>query len=427
MFLISFFNRHKTLLMLLGVGLAVRLAVLFYYLSTHDWQGETWEYEEIATNLLEGRGYVFDFHQAVYRSFSVPVFPILCYALHLIGGPGLSLYYVFHLSVALGVIVLTYAMACRWFGEQTALVAAFFVALEPGLVVYHSYKVDPVALSTFLLLLGVYTFTRAADSLDKRLAWASGAVMGLGVMTRPDLIAVLAVVVLWVILERRRLFTVLRLATPVIVAATLVVAPWVIRNYYVHGQVLVTYSVSSELLWRGNNPNSTGTTVTLSNEGQFEAAPEEFRRKIDTSSEMEIYALFREETLRFISQDPVGFLGRSIKKIWYFWWFSPTYAANYYGWLPSPLVKVYKLLHGILLGLVLIGGWSVVRDGPNPTRRTSFYLLTVVLGVTLIHSIGYVEGRHRVLVMPIILMWAAHGLVTCWDMMIRARAATNCR
>ncbi len=425
--MISFFNRHKTLLMLLSVGLAVRLTVLLFYLSTHDWQGETWEYEAIATNLLEGRGYVFDFHNTVYRSFSVPVFPILCYALHLIGGPGLSLYYVFHLSVALGVIVLTYAMACRWFGEQTALVAAFFVALEPGLVVYHSYKVDPVALSTFLLLLGVYTFTRAADSLDKRLAWASGAVMGFGVMTRPDLIAVLAVVVLWMILERRRLFTALRLATPVIVAATLVVAPWVIRNYYIHGQVLVTYSVSSELLWRGNNPNSTGTTLTFANENQFDRAPKDFRAMVESSSEMEIYALFREEALRYIAQDPAGFIRRVLEKFWYFGWFSPTYAANHYGWIPVVLVDTYKLLYGMVIGLAVVGGWFVVRDGPIVMRRTSLYLLTVVIAVALIHSIGYVEGRHRVLVMPIILMWAAHGLVTCWDMMIRARAATNCR
>lgn len=413
--------------MILGLGLVVRLVVLLLYLSTHDWQGETWEYEDIAINLLEGRGYTYTLHNTVYRSWSVPVFPLICYALHLIGGPGLGLYYIFHLSIAMGISGLAYTIARRWFGERIALITALLVALEPGMVVYQSYKVDPGALSTFLLLLGVYLFIAATDSCNRRLAGTAGLVLGLGMLTRPDVVAGLGMLIAWGILERKQPQVVLRLALPVLMAAAVVLAPWTIRNYYIHGEVLATYSVSWELLWRGNNPGSTGTTVTLSNEGQFEAASEEFRRKIDTLSEMEIDAFFREETLRFISQDPDGFLGRSIKKIWYFWWFTPTYAANYYGWLPSPLVKAYKLLHGILLGLVLIGGWSVVRNGPNPTRRTSCYLLTVVLGVALIHSIGYVEGRHRVLVMPIILMWVAHGLVTCWDMMIRARAATNCR
>ncbi|TAJ22692.1 MAG: hypothetical protein EPO64_13125, partial [Nitrospirae bacterium] len=54
---------------LLGIGLAVRLGMLFWYLSRHGWAGETWEYEVIALNLLEKGEYFYPFHGTDYRSY----------------------------------------------------------------------------------------------------------------------------------------------------------------------------------------------------------------------------------------------------------------------------------------------------------------------------------------------------------------------
>lgn len=406
----SVYGRHRALLAIMGLGFCVRLAVLLLYLSTHNWQGEIWEYEYVANNLLEGHGFTATVHNTVYRSWVVPVFPLLCYALHLIGGQGLALYYAVHLSVATGIIALTYLLARHGLSERIALLAALLVALEPGLVIYHSYKVDPGALATFLLLLGIYCFIRSIDSSSWRQATATGLAFGAGMLTRPDIVAGYAALLSWAFLERKRPKVVLRLALPILAATLVVLIPWVVRNYSIHGEMLVTGSASSEWMWRGNNPNSTGTSVTAANEGQFEAAPDEFRRRVDTSSEIENYRLFREEALRFIKQDPMTFVRRCGIKLWYFIWFSSSYAGNYYGWLPAQLPNVYKLIHAVLLGFVFVGAWSVLNGGPEPARRTSVYFISVVLGVALTHAVGYVEGRHRVIVMPLLLIFAASGV-----------------
>jgi 4-amino-4-deoxy-L-arabinose transferase-like glycosyltransferase len=134
-----------SLRMILLGGLFLRLTALFWYLSTHGWKGETWEYEVIANNLLAGKGFVFLFHGSVYRSLCVPFFPAICAALHWLGGSGLGLYYVFQLSCALGIISLTYFLTTRLFGENAAGYAGWLVALDPASIVYQSYKVDAMA------------------------------------------------------------------------------------------------------------------------------------------------------------------------------------------------------------------------------------------------------------------------------------------
>ena len=398
-------------LAIIGVGLVVRLAVLLLYLSTHDWYGETWEPEIVAKNLLEGQGFtVFAYGDIPYRSLVPPVFPVLCYVFHLVGGPSLGLYYVFQLSIAAGIIWLTYVIAERWFGFLPAAIAALLVALEPGLVFYHSYKVESIALGTFLFLLGTYTFVLMTLSPNVRLAACTGLIMGLGVMTRPDMLGIFVLLPLWAIFERKRFLLILKLTLVVIVVAAMVWAPWAIRNYRIHSHFVFLTTYSGESLWRGNNPNSTGTTITFNRQSQFDAAPTEFREKIATANEIQKDALFKEEAQRFIANDPIGFLWRVCEKIYYFWWFTPTYATQYYEWVPSPLVGMYQILYGMLLAFAILGTGRAVKRAKPDVCRFTWYLLAAPFSVAAIHGISYVEGRHRVLVMPFVLILAAYGI-----------------
>jgi 4-amino-4-deoxy-L-arabinose transferase-like glycosyltransferase len=410
----DYWRQHRGLLAILALGLAARLAVLFLYLGMHDWQGETWEYEMIARNILEGRGFTLLHNNTIYSSFIVPVFPLICAFLHLIGGPGLGLYYVFHLSIAVGVIWLTYAVAHRWYSARTAVLAAMLVALEPGLLVYHSYKVDVIALSTFLLLLGIYWLLLLGRAQDRRLAVLVGAIAGIGVLTRPDLAGFLAAPIVWAVIQRRQYPGAGRTAVVVLLVAFAVMTPWIVRNSYIHGRLVTLVTISGESLWRGNNPNATGTTVTSDIRGQLEAAPEEFRRKVYSLGEVEQNAFFRQEALRYIAMDPLGFFVRAIQKLYYFWWFTPTSFRQYYEWIPSPFVAAYPVLYGTLLIFALLGGWYAMRGPVHDTRWVTLCLLTAPMAIAVIHSINYVEGRHRVLVMPVVLLLSAHGMVGLW-------------
>lgn len=402
-------SRRTLLLVVIGLGVLVRLGVLLLYLDRHGWVGETWETEVVASNLLQGDGYGFAMHNTLYRSYSVPVFPLVSYLLHRLGGPGLAAYYTFHLLSAAGLIWLTHAIAIRWFGASTAVLAATLVAFEPGLVMYGSYKVEPTTLTTLLMLAAFYLFVAMTCSFDWLRALGAGLLIGLGVLTRSEPIVTLALIPVWLLFERKRWRSLVIPACVVVLGTALSMSPWLIRNYAIHGQLLLT-TTSGETLWRGNNPNSTGTTVTTDLRAQFDAAPEEFRGRILRGGELEQNSLFQQEALDFIAGDPVGFLRRATTKFYYFWWFTPMFGTQHYEWILPQLMGAYKGLYLLLLAATAIGLYRLVRYSDEDGRRVVVYLMTVVVMTGALHAIYYVEGRHRVLVMPFLLIVAAQGL-----------------
>jgi len=401
-----FVHRHRAVLAVIGLGLICRLGMLLFYLSTHGWQGEAWEPEVIAQRLMEGKGLTMpSYGGRASVSFS-PIFPVISYLLHLIWGPGLGLFYAFHLAVASLVLWLTYLLGSQVFDHRTGLLAALLVAVEPGLVIYQSYKVDHNALTMLLMLLAARLILLVARSGDRCLAFTCGLVIGIAVLTRPDELSLFGMLGVWVWVERRNLMTILRPAALILAGAAMILVPWMARNSLLHGQPVFITTYSGEALWRGNNPNSTGTGLTLDGRPQFSAAPVEFQQKIAEATEAGQSALFKEEALRYIRRDPAGFLVRCFKKLYYFWWFTPTYAAIHYEWVPVSLVAAYKVLYGIMLALAILGLRVAFRETGN---AYAWIVLSIPLWMALIHSLSYVEGRHRLMVMPVILLLTAAG------------------
>lgn len=406
------------LLLLLGIGFAVRLGMLFWYLSQHGWAGETWEYEVIALNLLGKGEYSYPFHGTDYRSYVGPVFPILCYLLHLIGGKGLFLYHVFHLSIALTTIWLTYQLASKWFSPRTGLIAGLFVALEPGLIVYNSYKVDVLTLAMCLLLLGLALFDRMVSTGEYRWTALLGVLLGLSVMTRLDLIALLGPFLMWWAVARPW-----RVVVPhfllVCAIALVVVSPWLARNYTVHGRVLFT-TTAGEQLWVGNYEGTTGSSTPLTGESHLDHAPPAIKEALAHGTELQQYDAFRKEARRAIAADPAGFVQRAAGKFLAFWWFTPTYGLFYVD-LPVLLRDGYKLLYLVLLLLAVAGAAMLWIEGPLSHRLPAWSALAAIFVVALIHSAYFVEGRHRILVMPLFLMFSAYGFQTLTAFAARLR------
>jgi 4-amino-4-deoxy-L-arabinose transferase-like glycosyltransferase len=407
---VDFVQRHRAVLAVIGVGLVCRLGLLLYYLSTHGWQGEAWETEVIAQRLMEGKGLTMpSYGGRPSVSFSDPIFPVLSYLLHLIWGPGLGLFYALHLAVAGLVLWLTYLLGSHVFDHRTGLLATLLVAVEPGLVIYQSYKVDHNALTMLLMLLAALLILLVARTGDRRPAFSCGLVIGIAVLMRPDELSLFGMLAVWAWIERRNLATIVKPAAVILAGAAMILIPWMVRNSILHGQPVFITTYSGEALWRGNNPNSTGTGLTLDGRPQFSAAPVEFQKQTAEATEVGQNALFKEEAWRYIRQDPAGFLVRCLKKLYYFWWFTPTYAAIHYEWVPGSLVVAYKALYGVLLAFAMLGLWLALRRIGD---AYTWIVLSIPMWMALLHSISYVEGRHRVMVMPIILIVTASGMLT---------------
>lgn len=387
-------------------GLTLRIAAIVLYLRTHGGIAEVWEYEEVARNLLSGNGLLFHEGGVPLRSRFLPLFPLLCALLHKVGGPGFALFYLAHLACAAGVIWLTWRLAADLVDERSASLAAWLAALEPGLVVYQSYKVHVIAWATLLLLGALVLFFKARR--EDSVGWAalSGFVCGLGMLARFDVAAFLLIPALALAADRARIRGFLR-AGALAGGVALAMAPWVLRNRSIHGIPVISTSQSGEFLWRGNNPESTGTLWSRSGVPLSSSLPEDLKDRLRGKDELARDEVFRSAALEFIRMDPVSAIGRWSRSFFYFWWFAPDHSGGrHYSWAGSTARTAYGALY---LGIMCAAVWGS-RLLARTERGEALLLWAPPLAAAILHSMTFAEGRHRLLVMPCLLILAAHGL-----------------
>lgn len=400
-------NRGQWLIGIVLLGLGIRLVVLLFYLAAHQGRVETWEYEAIARHFMEGKGYTLGEGPTASHAFGSPVFPFLIFLSHGLGGKDNFIpYLLFQFCLFPAILWLTDRLCRRICGGETALWACAGVALEPGLILFGSYRVHEMTWVVFLTLAGLELFA----SLRERPRWTAvvgmGALLGVSFLTRPTALVWIPVLGLWALLERSKP-KVPGSAAVVLAVAALMVFPWAARHHRLFGDWNLL-SHNWEILWRGNNAAATGSNLTADGKAFLDAAEPRFRQEVLSSSEHEQRRLFREKSLGYLKADPVGFAVRSAKKFWYFWWFPPTYGMTYTAF-PELWRRSYQVLYGGILILASFGCWRAFQTQGAEARRMIVYLGVLAFSLASLHAVVYVEGRHKLVLMPVLLIFSAFG------------------
>lgn len=395
-------DRHP-LRLILPIGLAVRLAALLSILQVNGGPDAHWEYATIAQNLLGGRGFTYPLLGSTYRSVVAPVFPLLCATLHWIWGPGLGLFYAFQLAVSGLLIATVYSLAKSLLGPEAALWAAALTALEPGSILYQSYKVDVAALTMLLMTASAKEYVKARLDVSIARASVAGCLAGAAMLARPDALAVAALPAAWEWASeapgRRRWRPLLGFGGAMIFTLT----PWLSRNFLIHGRLMMT-SGSGMVLWAGNNPRSTGTLWTVEGEPMFHTFPAELRSRLEGAGESANDSEFRATALKYIRDNPAAALFRWSRNLLMYFTYTPDYSDRYYyKWLPAGLSRIYQGIFMLVAAAALCGTRAAWKAG---NRRASV-LWGPPLLLALIHATHYVEGRHRLLALPFLLTTAS--------------------
>jgi hypothetical protein len=133
----------------------------------------------------------------------------------------------------------------------------------------------------------------------------------------------------------------------------------------------------------------------------FDAAPEAFRAQILAGDERSQQQLFWNEFVRFVTSEPGRTLDLFVKKLYYFWWFSPQSGREH----PQLLFFLYMPVYAVILFAALWG----FGLGLCYRRREFSLLLLFLLAISAGQSLFFVEGRHRLAVMPVLLVPGAVG------------------
>jgi 4-amino-4-deoxy-L-arabinose transferase-like glycosyltransferase len=244
--------------------------------------------------------------------------------------------------------------------------------------------------------------------MDLRRFLELGLLGGIGTLSRATIVIFLPIGAVWLLIVSHRS------AWPAIVrglvAAALVtiacLTPWTIRNYRIHHRFVFVLTTDGDDFWRGNNPNATGHSYI--GEGSLvllSLSPEERRDLERQPTELAQSAWFWARAKAFIRAHPGTFLRLTLLKFYHFWWFAPQTGVRY----PALWFWLYAVYYSAALGCACVGGWSLFKLGPDAVAR-GWLLAALLLTLSVLQSLYYVEGRHRWAVEPMLLAFSGGGV-----------------
>lgn len=396
---------NKTSLKLFGIlfiAIVVRIACFLYYQAHSGIQ--VFEYEEVALNLLQGKGFFFEANNAIQRASIGPVYPVLCALIYFLFGHHTFLIILLQIALNAATCALVFFLTKRFFGSKCAYLAAILVALHPGLIIYSSTKLHSLSFYSFLICSSFFLLATCLKGCRAGHKIILGLCTGLCVLDRATFLPFFILAWLWVFYYSENKKEAKKIILVSVVSLFLIVSPYVIRNTVIFKRFVFIQTNSWLVFWLGNNPQSSGTATIPSGEGAIATSPEEFRKKLFSLDEIGQMDLFKAAALTFIRQHPYRFMGLTLKKFYYFWWFSPQAGARY----PVAYLKWYKIYYSIILPVSVFGFICALRI--KRTRPLVILMLLLFSSNSLLHSLYYLEGRHRWSMEPLLLMCFSFGL-----------------
>ena len=212
----------------LTVRVLYNLTVGKYYVAGYDSQA----YEKIAFNIVREHCFCLNPHMPTVGR--APLWPGIIAAFDVLFGPSNLFVRLFLCLVGSGTCVLVYLFAREVFNKQIALLAGILASIYPGLFIYDGWLYSE-SLYTFLLLAFCYTLLLLQQTGKYKWAVASGTMLGLFSLTRPNGLLILGLVFLWGIIFVQKKILSWRVVTTSIAIICLIalalVTPWTIRNY----------------------------------------------------------------------------------------------------------------------------------------------------------------------------------------------------
>jgi tetratricopeptide (TPR) repeat protein len=352
-----------------------------------------------------------------------PLYPYFLGALY-------SLFGVHHVpavavQLLLGSLVapMVFAASSPWFGRRAAIVSGLLAATYLPSIYYEAILLK-TWMDVFLATTALLALSRAVASCRLRTWAATGLVLGLSVLSRGNLLLVVAALAVWVFLDGKALGEgttrgrALKAALVLVLGTVVVLGTTAVRNWWVGGRWVLTTAQGGQNFYIGNNP--------LAHSGRYEAPPflrtnpkheerdfaaEAERRTGRRLDPAETSGYWFREGLSWISSHPVDWLVLTSRKIRVYWSaYEVPDNLDYYAYRETAPVLRWPLPgFGLVVPLGLLGAILAWRR-PGWPRGLLVYVAAYFLSVILF----FVIARYRMAMIPALLPFAGFGAVELW-------------
>ena len=413
-----------------GAAILLALGILFYSLLM--WQYISFSpYAQIP--ILDARSYwqlAIDVAHLgkplTSTTHSAPLYPLFVTVCVYLFGPNIYAVYVIQLTLALLTLLLMYQLWQQLFSPLHAFIAAL-LSLYYLPFVFYITKLLPEILAILVLtsFLVIYTHRRLVNKPVGLILL--GLVGGLAILARSQFIAVILPLIALLPFYRRAdaPLNLRRWRVPMILACLiLTLLPIGLYNYHNTGGFYVTAPNGGITFYEGNNPRATGTycpipgvsdDVNLQLEDMVKVASSHLGRPV-TIREADRY--FWLQGIYFIKNNFVDWLKLELRKIILL--INPKETFTIYDiYLERDMYLSFLYLFcinwGILLPLSILGIVAIFYSKKELIKDILPLFVTglVLIGVLLTF---YVLDRYRLLLLPVLAGFAAHGTISLFEL-----------
>jgi 4-amino-4-deoxy-L-arabinose transferase-like glycosyltransferase len=302
-----------------------------------------------------------------------------------------------------------YRIGEKIYGVAVARATAWTWALFPYAIYWPVRVVWEMSLSAFLLSLALLLTLRMADTSPRPRAWIGfGLLWGLLALTNTAVLSLLPfclLYLLWRLPHTSRQLVGLGLC---ILAAGLVVSPWLVRNYVVFAKFVFVRDNLPLEMYTANNDQSTGLWTRSEHPGNDPEAMRRFQELGEIPFMEEKQQQFRE----FVREHPKQFFRFTLDRVLYFW-IGPPQADIVAGY---DLMIARHLMFILPAALAFAGLWLTMRDKKPGGFLLACFLLIYPLPYYLVNP--FPRYKHviepEMILLVVFLFWKASRIQIHW-------------
>jgi 4-amino-4-deoxy-L-arabinose transferase-like glycosyltransferase len=390
-------TKFLILFSLIVVSFLLRLISSYFYGDT-KWEGEPTEWGILVHHLTNYNSYsLYRFGDLLAPSvYMPPGYPILLYLLKIISFDVVNfikLVIFFQIILSTYSVYVFYQLNLNLFSEKLSLINASIFSIFP-LNIYVSGQISSITLQFLLSLLFLqFLLLIIKKQTTKNIIFFS-LISGLLILTRGEFVLVFfSIILLCLFFKNIKLINLLK----IILIVSLVISPYVIRNYLHFNQLILVKSLGFNL-WKGNNELSSVQGYEDYENFEFQ----ELKSKLDNLEQNKYYELnrdqiFLDEAKKELIQNPTRYLYLYFKK----------FLSYYFIDLNSTYPKYYNFFHIFpvtILSILSFPGLFIFLKKKN----TNYNYLSLYLFLNLmIFSIFFILPRYKLIIFPIQIILAA--------------------
>ena len=367
-----------------SIAFLIRVAFIVFYTPHPLAGGDPTAFWTYAEGIANGQGFRSTFEP--WLADRPPLYSYFLAGIFLLGGKTQQT--VFFVQAALAAVAagVFYLGTTRVLDKFGSLVAGILFAVFPAILLFtQQILTEAIYIPIWVFLLVSLIYVRE-KSESKRLLLGAGITLGLLALVRREAIlpgGIMAITLLW-LATPYQWGKLLQRSVIIFIMAGLVILPWLVRNYYVLGEPVLSSSGGINFMV-GNNPMA---------DGAYSPPPLEWQAQFQGLTELERDQKAWALSLQWVRENPGDFFSLLPKKFMTLWGPAHNFVLD---WADIGLLLL--CLPGLLRILQRRERWELI----------TVIFLVPVLTTTLVGLTFVGLWRYRLLVYPGLIILAGYG------------------